>query len=133
MRGTFASRAFLISAAIFGSDATQDARGVHTALVMSRTRSAAPLTGTSTATAAGTLGIGEVGVGATVAATVGAVVGEAEGAAACGAHAAIASRTGSARPSLFINGPAGAGGGAPEILESCYRRDFRRRPRGRGL
>ena len=76
----------MINAAILGSDATHDARGVQTALVMSSTRSAAPLTGTSTATAAGTVGIGEVGVGATVAATVGAVVGavvgEAEGAAA---------------------------------------------------
>src|SRR5712691_7093954 len=115
MSGTFASRAFLISAAIFGTDATHDARGVQITLVMSSTRSAAPLTCSSTATAVGTVGIGEVGVGATVAATVGAalgaMVGEAEGAAACGAHAAIASRTGNARPnSIFIGRPSHIGG-----------------------
>src|SRR2546422_2088054 len=114
MSGTFASRAFLISAAIFGTDATNDARGVQITLVMSSTRSAAPLTGTSTATATGTVGTGEVGVGATVAATVGAVVGamvgEAEGAVAC-AHAAIASRTGNARANLlFIGRPSHIGG-----------------------
>src|SRR2546425_8649675 len=112
MSGTFASRAFLISAAIFGTDATHDARGVQITLVMSSTRSAAPLTGTSTAT--GIAGIGEVGVGATVAAPVGAVVGamvgEAEGAVAC-AHAAIASRTGNARANLlFIGRPSHIGG-----------------------
>src|SRR5712691_10417031 len=115
MSGTFASRAFLISAAILGSDATHDARGVQITLVMSSTRSAAPLTGTSTATAVGTAGIGEVGVGATVATSVGAAlgatVGVADGAAACGAHATIARSTGSARASLlFIGRPSPIGG-----------------------
>src|SRR5207248_9520458 len=63
MTGTFASRAFLMRLAIFGSDETHDGRGSQTVLVMSSTRSAAPFTGTSTATAAGMVGIGEVGAG----------------------------------------------------------------------
>src|SRR5438270_660792 len=63
MTGTFASRAFFTRAAIFGSDATHDGRGSQTVLVMSSTRSAAPFTGTSTATAAGMVGIAEVGAG----------------------------------------------------------------------
>ncbi len=74
MTGTFASRAFLISAAIFGSDVTHGGRGVHTAVVMSRTRSAAPFTGISTATVAGI--VGTVTAGFAVAGTgVAAIVG----------------------------------------------------------
>src|SRR5437867_9484989 len=75
MIGTFASRAFFTRFAIFGTDVTHDGRTSQMVLVMSSTSSAAPLTGTSTATAAGIVGIGDVGVGAGVAATVGATVG----------------------------------------------------------
>src|SRR6266851_8298113 len=63
MTGTFASRAFLMSAAIFGTDATQVGRGGQMTDVMSRTRRAALFTGTSTATGSGIFGIGEVAVG----------------------------------------------------------------------
>src|SRR5216684_7102231 len=97
MTGTFASRAFFTSAAIFGTEATHVGRGGQMTDVMSRTRSAAPLTGTSTATGSGIFGIGEVGVGATVGATVDALVvatatGVSEGAAAGVAHAAATAR-----------------------------------------
>src|SRR5229473_1527501 len=68
MTGTLASRAFFTRFAIFGTDVRQDGRGGQIALVMSSTRSAAPFTGTSTATGAGIGGIGDVGVGAGVAA-----------------------------------------------------------------
>jgi hypothetical protein len=61
MTGTFASRAFFTSAAIFGTDATQVGRGGQMTDVMSRTRRAAPFTGTSTATGSGIFGIGDVG------------------------------------------------------------------------
>src|SRR5437762_3114396 len=63
MTGTFASRAFFTSVAIFGTDATHVGRGGQMTEVMSRTNRAAPLTGISTATGSGIFGIGEVGVG----------------------------------------------------------------------
>src|SRR2546430_8173217 len=68
MTGTFASRAFFTSAAIFGTEATHVGRGGQMTEVMSSTRTAAPVTGTSTATGSGIFGIGdaaaeEVGVG----------------------------------------------------------------------
>src|SRR6266550_8024508 len=63
MTETFASRAFFTRAAIFGTDVTHVGRGGQMTEVMSRTRSAAPLTGISTATGSGIFGIGEVGVG----------------------------------------------------------------------
>src|SRR3989442_3242746 len=63
MTGTFASRAFFISTAIFGTDATQVGRGEQITDVMSRTRRAAPFTGISTVTGSGIFGIGEVAVG----------------------------------------------------------------------
>jgi hypothetical protein len=63
MTGTFASRAFFTRAAIFGTDATHVGRGGQMTEVMSRTRSAAPFTGTSTATGSGIFGTGEVGDG----------------------------------------------------------------------
>src|SRR5438045_3737470 len=63
MTATFASRAFLMRFAIFGSDETHDGRGSQTVFVMSSTRSAAPFTGTSTATGAGIVGIADVGAG----------------------------------------------------------------------
>src|SRR5712691_8602919 len=66
MTGTFASRAFFTSAAIFGTDATQVGRGGQMTEVMSSTRRAAPFTGTSTATGSGIFGIGDVGDGAKV-------------------------------------------------------------------
>ena len=102
--------------AIFGSEATHEARGVQTALVMSRTSRPAPFSGTSTATAPGMFGIGDVGVGAGVAATVGAAVraGAAVGgggAATGGAQAVIASSAGSAkRTALNIERPSHIGG-----------------------
>ena len=94
MTGTFASRAFLMRAAIFGTDVTQVGRGGQITDVMSSTRSAAPFTGTSTATGSGIFGMGDVGVGAAVGAGVaaGALVatasdiGEADGAAAGAVH-----------------------------------------------
>src|SRR5438094_31571 len=61
MTGTFASRAFFTSAAIFGTEATHVGRGGQITEVMSRTSRAAPFTGTSTATGSGILGIGDVG------------------------------------------------------------------------
>src|SRR5712692_9112105 len=63
MTGTFASRAFFTSAAIFGTDVTHVGRGAQITDVMSRTRSAAPFTGISTATGSGIFGIGDVGAG----------------------------------------------------------------------
>src|SRR3977135_2840044 len=66
MTGTFASRAFFTSAAIFGTEATHVGRGGQMTEVMSSTSRAAPLTGTSTATGSAIFGIGEVGVGAAV-------------------------------------------------------------------
>src|SRR3989442_867425 len=81
----FASRAFLRSAWIFGTDATQAGRGVQMTVVMSRTRSAVVGASTVTATASGTfgttapLGAGD-GVGAGVGDGEGAVVADAVGA-----------------------------------------------------
>src|SRR5438477_12485917 len=63
MTGTFASRAFFTSVAIFGTDATHVGRGGEMTEVMSRTNRAARLTGISSATGSGIFGIGEVGVG----------------------------------------------------------------------
>src|SRR2546430_15521236 len=63
MTGTFASRAFFTRAAIFGTDVTHVGRGGQMTEVMSRTSSAAPFTGTSTATGSGIFGTGEVGAG----------------------------------------------------------------------
>src|SRR2546421_3522634 len=63
MTGTFASRAFVTSVAIFGTDVTHVGRGGQMTEVMSSTRSAAPLTGISTATGSGIFGTGEVGDG----------------------------------------------------------------------
>src|SRR5216683_882665 len=88
MIGTLASRAFFTWFAIFGTDATHDGRGSQMVFVMSSTRSAAPFTGISTATGAGIAGIGDVGVGAGVAATVGAGDAVGDGAAAGCVHAA---------------------------------------------
>src|SRR5205814_7665659 len=70
MTGTFASRAFFTSVAIFGTEATHVGRGGQMTEVMSSTSSAAPFTGTSTATGSGIFGIGDaaaegVGVGLT--------------------------------------------------------------------
>src|SRR5512138_2706003 len=67
MIGTFASRAFLTRVAIFGTDVTHDGRTSQIVFVMSSTRSAAPCTGTSTATGSGIFGIGEDAVGGGVA------------------------------------------------------------------
>src|SRR5436309_3736728 len=66
MTGTFASRAFFTSAAIFGTDATHVGRGGQITDVMSSTSRAAPFTGTSTATGSGIFGIGDVGAGVAV-------------------------------------------------------------------
>src|SRR6266568_5943205 len=99
MIGTFASRAFFTRFAILDTDVTHEGRTSQIVFVMSSTSSAAPFTGTSTATAAGIAGIGEVGVGAGVAATVGAgdAVTVGDGAAAGCVHAAAsASETESA-------------------------------------
>src|SRR6266851_6918380 len=90
MTGTFASRAFFTSAAIFGTDVTHVGRGAQITDVMSRTRSAAPFTGISTATGSGIFGIGEVGAGEAVTATVGGALvrdGLGDGAAAGAVHA----------------------------------------------
>src|SRR5437867_10621082 len=77
MTGTFASRAFFTSTAIFGTDATQVGRGGQMTDVMSRTSRAAPFTGTSTATGSGIFGIGDVGAAVgTGVAVGGAVVGD---------------------------------------------------------
>src|SRR2546428_5985048 len=73
-----------MSAAIFGSDVTHGGRGVQIAVVMSSTRSAAPFTGISTATAAGMVGTVTAGLavaGAAVTAAVGWAVAGAVGAA----------------------------------------------------
>src|SRR2546423_15091397 len=59
MTGTFASRAFFTSAAIFGTEATHVGRGGQMTEVMSSTRTGAPFTGTSTATGSGVFGIGD--------------------------------------------------------------------------
>src|SRR2546429_9246364 len=79
-----------MSAATFGTDATHVGRELQTAVVTSRTSSPAPLTGISTATAAGTAGTGDVGAGggAGVGGVVGAVgaVTVGEGGPACGGH-----------------------------------------------
>src|SRR5437867_2855735 len=98
--GTFASRAFLTSAAIFGTDATQVGRGGQMTDVMSRTRSAAPFTGTSTATGSGIFGIGDVGAAVgTGVALGGAVVGDGLGdGAAAGAVQAEASASAATIP-----------------------------------
>src|SRR5438309_10179543 len=64
MTGTFASRAFFTSEAILGTEVTQVGRGGQMTDVMSRTRSAAPFSGTSTATESRIFGIGDVGSGA---------------------------------------------------------------------
>src|SRR2546425_4311173 len=95
---TFASRAFFTRFAIFGTDVTHDGRTSQMVFVMSSTRSAAPFTGTSTATAAGIVGIGDVGAGvaATVGATVGAVVGDGDVAAGVAVQAAKTSTDASA-------------------------------------
>src|SRR5438046_7460572 len=84
-----------MSAAIFGTDVTHGGRGVQMAVVMSSTRSAAPFTGISTATAAGMVGTVTAGLavaGAAVTAAVGwavaVAVGAADGTAGGGAHAA---------------------------------------------
>src|SRR5205085_9563182 len=101
---TFASRAFLISAATLGSEATQVGRELHTAVVRSRTSMTAPFTGISTATAAGTLGVNDVGAGEAVTSTVGAdeVAGVGVGAAACGAQLATRSAIGNTRRAIFM-------------------------------
>ena len=67
MTGTFASRAFFTRFAIFGTDVTHDGRTSQIVFVMSRTSSAVPWTGTSTATASGIFGIAEDAVGGGVA------------------------------------------------------------------
>lgn len=84
---------------------------------MSSTSSPAPFTGSSTATEAGTAGIGEVGVGAGVGATVGAIVavgvrvGVGVGDAACCVHETNTSATAVAGAnSLFIRHPSENGG-----------------------
>src|SRR5437764_4648784 len=95
MTGTFASRAFFTSVAIFGTDATHVGRGGQMTEVMSRTSSAAPFTGTSTATGSGIFGTADVGpaeavgvgLGAAVVATA-ACVGVGVGVAAGAVHAA---------------------------------------------
>jgi len=90
MTGTFASRAFFTSVAIFGTEATHVGRGGQMTEVMSSTRSAAPLTGTSTATGSGILGIADVGAAEAAAVGLGAAVvgdGLGDGAAAGVAHA----------------------------------------------
>src|SRR6266550_8534963 len=74
MTGTFASRAFLTRAAIFGTDATQVGRGGQITEVMSSTRSAAPLTGISTATGSGIFGTADVGAAEAVGVGLGAAV-----------------------------------------------------------
>src|SRR2546426_5508646 len=77
MTGTFASRAFFTSVAIFGTEATHVGRGGQMTEVMSRTSSAAPFTGTSTATGSGIFGIGDVGAaGGTGVALAGAALGD---------------------------------------------------------
>src|SRR2546430_15102995 len=100
MTGAFASRAFFTSAAILGTDAAHVGRGGQMTEVMSRTRRAAPLTGTSTATGSGILGIGDVGAAEAVGVGLGAAVvgdGLGEGAAA-GGRAAENSPGAAARP-----------------------------------
>src|SRR6266571_1083606 len=92
MTGTFASRAFFTSAAIFGTDATHVGRGGQITDVMSSTSSAAPFTGTSTATGSGIFGIGDVGAAVGTGVAVGGVVGDGLGdGAAAGAVQAEAS------------------------------------------
>src|SRR5436190_3060185 len=100
MTGTFASRAFFTSAAIFGTDATHVGRGGQMTEVMSRTRRAAPLIGTSTATGSGIFGIGDVGAAVgTGVAVGGAVVGDGLGdGAAAGAVQADASASAATIP-----------------------------------
>src|SRR5439155_15250762 len=73
MTGTFASRAFFTSAAIFGTDATHVGRGGQITDVMSSTSRAAPFTGTSTATGSGIFGIGDVGAAVGTGVAVGAL------------------------------------------------------------
>src|SRR5437660_9766012 len=95
MTGTFASRAFFTSAAIFGTEATHVGRGGQITEVMSRTTRAAPFTGTSTATGSGILGIGDVGAAEAVGVGLGAAVvgdGLADGAAAGAVHAETSAR-----------------------------------------
>src|SRR5207249_12326097 len=95
MTGTFASRAFFTSAAIFGTEATHVGRGGQITEVMSSTRSAAPLTGISTATGSGILGIGDVAAAEAVGVGLGAAVvgdGLGDGAAAGAVHAHTSAR-----------------------------------------
>src|SRR6266566_1782873 len=101
MTGTFASRAFFTSAAIFGTDATHVGRGGQITDVMSSTSRAAPFTGTSTATGSGIFGIGDVGAAVgTGVAVGGAVVGDGlgDGAAAGAVQAAEASASAATIP-----------------------------------
>jgi len=106
-----------MSAATFGTDATHVGRELQTAVVTSRTSSPAPLTGISTATAAGTAGTGDVGagVGASVGVVVGAVeaVTVGEGEPACGVHATRTIVTIAGANSLFIQQPSENGGILP--------------------
>src|SRR5437870_11751998 len=74
MTGTFASRAFFTRAAIFGTDATHVGRGGQMTEVMSRTRRAAPFTGTSTATGSGIFGTADAGAADAVGVGLGAAV-----------------------------------------------------------
>ena|SRR6266702_8329378 len=99
MTGTFASRAFFTSAAIFGTDATHVGRGGQITDVMSSTSSAAPFTGTSTATGSGIFGIGDVGAAVGTGVAVGGVVGDGLGdGAAAGAVQAEASASAATIP-----------------------------------
>src|SRR2546429_7987250 len=113
MTGTLASRAFLMRFAIFGSDETQEGRGSQTVLVMSSTRSAAPFTGTSTATAAGMVGIAEVGAGVGDALVIGKIDVDAvdgEGAAAGWVQPANVNMRTSGSASLFMTSLQRSGG-----------------------
>src|SRR2546430_14498107 len=117
MTGSFASRAFFTSAAIFGTDATHVGRGGQMTEVMSSTRRAAPLTGTSTATVSGILGIGDVGAAEAVGVGLGAAVVGAgvRGRAPAGArHAATdAGAAGGPTRGRMAGPPSGTGGGPP--------------------